>query len=229
MKSKVTKFSSVFNEILKNYISEDWSIIVKNLSEERKVKKNQIIFEEGDFVKGIYFINSGFVKVISNYESDKNRILRLSHGGQFLGHRALTSKHYPVSAIALTDTSLTFVPIEVFHKLFKNNPNFAYYILEFTISDLKDSESRMKAMIHSDVIVRVAVVLCMLVDSYGYSEETKGKLYYVLPRSDIANMAGTTYESVIRNLAKLEEKKLISLKGKDIIILKEKELRKLIK
>jgi CRP/FNR family transcriptional regulator len=227
MVNKNPKFSKNLDECLKSYISEEWKIVLKNLTEPIKFKKGDSIFNEGDTVKGVYFINSGKVKVVSNYHNDENRILRLSHGGHFVGHRALTSKTYPISAIALTDINVTFIPIDIFHKLIKNNPDFALYILEFTISDLKDSEYRMKAMIHSDVVVRVAIVLCMLIDSYGYSEEFPNQLHFTLPRYDIANMAGTTYESVIRNLAKLETMKVIKLVGKNIVIAKEKELRKI--
>jgi CRP/FNR family transcriptional regulator len=221
------KFTKNLDECLKNHISNEWMIILKNLTESLKFKKGDAIFQEGDAVKGVYFINSGKVKVVSNYENDENRILRLSHGGHFLGHRALTSKMYPISAFALTEVSVTFIPMDIFHKLIKNNPDFAIFILEFTISDLKDSEFRMKAMIHSDVIVRVAIVLCMLIDSYGYSDENPNQLHFTLPRYDIANMSGTTYESVIRNLAKLESMKVIKLVGKNIVIAKEKELRKI--
>lgn len=222
-----SKFTKNLEECLKNHISNEWMIILKNLTESLKFKKGEAIFHEGDTVKGVYFINSGKVKVVSNYENDENRILRLSHGGHFLGHRALTSKNYPISAFALTEVSVTFIPMDIFHKLIKNNPDFAIFILEFTISDLRDSEFRMKAMIHSDVIVRIAIVLCMLIDSYGYSDENPNQLHFTLPRYDIANMAGTTYESVIRNLAKLESMKVIKLVGKNIVIAKEKELRKI--
>lgn len=220
-------FAKSLEQTLKTYITSEWMIVLKNLIEDLEFKKGSAIFNEGDPVKGIYYINSGKVKVISRYDRDNHRILRLSHGGHFLGHRALTSREYPISAIALTDVKVTFIPIDVFHKLIRNNPDFAMYIIEFITSDLKDSEIRMKGMIHSDVVVRIAIILCMLVDSYGYSKEIPNQLHYTLPRSDIANMAGTTYESVIRNLAKLEEMKVIKLSSKNIQILKERELRKI--
>ncbi len=68
-----------------------------------------------------------------------------------------------------------------------------------------------------------------LVDSYGYDDEVEKQLQFTLPRSDMANMAGTSYESVIRTLTKLEEMKLIKNKNKHILILKENELRHLSK
>lgn len=225
--SKKFRFSYTLDEIFNKYLSKDWMIVLKNLVEAQKVKKNETIFSEGDPVKGIYFINSGKIKVTSKYDDSNDRILRLSHGGHLLGHRALTSKVYPISAVALTEAQVTFIPIDVFHKLILNNPAFAMYLINFISQDLKDSEIRMKGMIHSEVIVRIAIILCMLADTYGFSKEKPNQLNFLLHRSDIANMAGTTYESVIRNLAKLEEMKIISLDSKNISILKRKELQKI--
>lgn len=214
-------------EIFTKYISSEWMIVLKNLVETQSFKKGEAIFSEGDPVKGIFFINTGKVKVTSKYDEQNDRILRLSHDGHLLGHRALTSKIYPISAVALTDVEVTFIPIDVFQKLILNNPPFAMFLIEFISRDLKESELRMKGMIHSEVIVRIAIILCMLADTYGFSSENPKQLHFTLPRSDIANMAGTTYESVIRNLAKLEEMKVIELESKNIIILKMNELQKI--
>ena len=86
----------------------------------------------------------------------------------------------------------------------------------------------MKSMIHSEVTVRIAMIICMLVDAFGYDMDDSKKLNFTLPRADMASFAGTTYESVIRSLAKLEEMKIIQLENKSLYLLKEKELRKLI-
>ena len=66
----------------------------------------------------------------------------------------------------------------------------------------------------------------MLIDAYGYENDKSKKLAFMLSRSDIANFAGTSYESVIRNIAKLEELGFVQVVGKGLIISKEKELRK---
>lgn len=221
------KFNKNLEDTFKSLITPEWMLTLKNLKDELTFKKGARIFNEGEPVKGVYFINSGKVKVVSKFDEDHERILRLSHGGHLLGHRALTSINYPISAIALTEVQVSFIPIDVFHKLIKNNPDFSLFLVEFLATDLRETEFRMKNMIHNDVVVRIAIILCMLIDSYGYSDEVPNQLHFTLPRSDIASMAGTTYESVIRTLSKLESQKIIKLVSKNIIISKEKELRKL--
>lgn len=216
------------DKFISQYISEEWSMLLAKHVGCFDFKKGERIFDEGAKVLGIYFINSGKVKVTSYYDEENERILRLSGAGTFLGHRGMTTAHYPVSGVALTDCVVSFIPVDIFKKIIRSNPDFAIYLLNFVTDDLKNTEDRMKSMIHNDVIVRVGIILCMLIDSFGYDEEIPKKLQHTLSRSDIASFAGTSYESVIRNLSKLEDQKLIKLDNKSILILKEKELRKMI-
>lgn len=216
------------DKFLSNYISKEWNLLLKGYATSHQFLKNERIFSEGDKVKGVYFINSGKIKIVSHFNKESERILRLSSGGDFLGHRAMTSTHYPISAIALTNAQVSLIPIDIFQKLIRTNPEFAIYIIDFLANDLKNTEDRMKSIIHNDVLVRIGIIIVMLIDAYGYDDVLPKKLNFTLPRSDMASFAGTTYESVIRNLAKLEEMKLIKLDNKSIHVLKEKELRKLI-
>lgn len=216
-----------FEKFFTKYVSEEWLFWLKSHISTENCSKNNRILSEGDEVKGVYFINSGKVKVFSSY-NETELLLRLSTTGDFVGHRALFSPHYQVSAVALTDTVVTFIPIEIFKKLIKNNPNLSFFIIEFLIKDLKNTEEHMRSMIQDDVVIRIAMIICMLIDAFGYDEKNPKKLLYTLSRSDIASFAGTTYESVIRNLAKLEEMKIIQLDKKMIHILSERNLRKLV-
>lgn len=221
------KNKTSFDAFLEKYISEEWSLLAAKYITSKKYSKNTNILTEGEKVKGVCFINNGMVKVVSHYDPDNERLLRLSGNGDLLGHRAISSTHYPISAIALVDSEVSFIPIEIFNKLIKNNPDFAFYLIDFLASELKSTEDHMKSMIHNEVIIRIGKIFCMLIDAYGFDSNDSRKLYYSLSRSDIASFAGTSYETVIRNLAKLEEMKIIQLEKKSIIILKEKDLRKL--
>ncbi|MBY0415859.1 MAG: Crp/Fnr family transcriptional regulator [Bdellovibrionales bacterium] len=213
---------------LGKYISKEWMLILKTYATHQSLKKNERILNEGAKVDAVYFINTGKVKIVSHFDKVNERLLRLSASGDLVGHRAISSSTYPISAIALTDTEVIRIPIEIFQNLIRANPDFAIYVIDFLANDLKSTEERMKSMIHSEVTVRIAMIICMLVDAFGYDKEDSKKLNYTLPRADMASFAGTTYESVIRSLAKLEEMKIIQLDNKSLYLLKEKELRKLI-
>lgn len=221
--------NKLFEKALNNYISIEWMPLVRDYTSTKKHSKNERIFNEGDEVKGIFFINEGMVKVVSHYDATNERILRLSSSGDFLGHRAISSEAYPVSAVALTNVEVTFIPIDFFLLLLKSNPAFSLFIISFLTNDLKKSEELMKRMIHNEVIIRVGVLICMLIDAFGFDSKAFKKLNYTLAKKDMANMAVTTYESVVRNLAKLEKMKIIKLTNKEIYVLDEGALRKMVR
>ncbi|MBC7714727.1 MAG: Crp/Fnr family transcriptional regulator [Rhizobacter sp.] len=213
-----------FEKFIVNYVSEEWIILLKKYLVEYKFAKGERVFIEGEPVNGIYFINSGKVKIVSNYDK-KERLLRLSSNGDLVGQRALSSTNYPVSATVLSDTYLTFIPIDIFKKIVRRNPDFAIYIIDFMAEDLKNTEELLKSMIHNDVVIRIGQIICMLIDAFGFDSKSSKKLAFTLSRSDMASFVGTTYESVIRNLSKLEELNYIELDKKAIIVKKEKDLR----
>lgn len=213
-----------FENFVAQYASEEWIFLVKNYIQVKFFKKGDNIFTEGTPVTGVYFINYGKVKITSRYNIGSERIMRLANAGGLLGHRAFYTNTFPVSATPLTDVEVTYIPKDIFIKFVKANPSFSLYLLQFISKDLHDTEERMKSMIHHEVIVRICNIIFMLIDAYGYDLKDPKKLQYVLSRSDIASFAGTTYESVIRNLGKLEELKLIKLDNKSIIVPSEEAL-----
>lgn len=227
MNKVISKKALGFDNFLKDKVSPEWLIILKKLTNTQKFKKNERIILEGSSVKGFYFINSGKVKITTSIFEGQERILRLSHTGHLMGHRALNADIYHISAVAFSEVEVTFIPKNIFFKMIKQNPEFAIFLVEFIARDLRETEERMKNIIHNDVINRIAMIICFLIDSYGYDVNNKKQLGFTLPRADIANMAGTSYESVIRTLSKLEDLKLIRLDKKNIIVLKEAALRKL--
>lgn len=226
MKQNVTK--SKFEQFLRKYCSEEWCTLTLSLANLRTYKKNERIFIEGTKVQGMHFINDGKVKIVTAYDDKNERILRFSNSGDWLGHRAIFSEQYSISALALDQVEVYFIPKKNFLNLLRANPNFSMYLIQFIAQELHDAEDRMKNIIHNEVIIRLGIIICMLIDAYGYNENEQKKLSYTLSRTDMANFAGTTYETVIRNLTKLEELKLIRIEKKQIYVLKENELRKFV-
>lgn len=186
------------------------------------------IFNEGEPVKGIYFVERGMVKVLSRAYDNTEKIVRLASNQNILGHRGLNTKTYPISAEALTETVVTFLPTQVFNTILSNNSEMAAYLINFLSDEIRDSEKRMKNLLIPDPKIRIAIILVKLIDDFGYNREAGNNLLtYTLSRTDIANFCGTTYETVIRTLAHFKKSKIINLVGKEIAIANEKKLREI--
>jgi CRP/FNR family transcriptional regulator len=214
-------------KILKKHCSKEWLPVFELNNKIVKVKAKERIFSEGDAVKYIYFIESGTVKVLSKFNEKEEKIIRIAGDGMILGHRGINAKNFPVTAETLTETVVTSVPMDVFLKIIKANPNMSVYLINFMSDELRDGEERMKTLLILDPKVRIAIILVRLIDHFGYDKKIKNKPKIILSRTDIANMAGTTYETVIRTLALFKDSNILQIEGKQILLIDEKELRRI--
>jgi len=116
----------------------------------------------------------------------------------------------------------------LFLSTLKANNLFCYHFLMFFAEELRVLDQHMRDLMNLDVAQRIAKVLKMDLDTFGFDVQDKRKLAYTLSRRDIASAADTTYESVIRTLAEFQRQGIIGLVGKQVRILKQKELVKML-
>ncbi|WP_300598034.1 Crp/Fnr family transcriptional regulator [Niabella sp.] len=215
------------NNILYHYCMPEWRIMVDANRQELVVKKGQPVFSETDMVKGVFFIRLGKVKIHQRWGNEKELIIRFAKGGDMIGYRGLgKDKVYPVSATALEDTQLMYLDIQFFEATLQVNPRLTYALMDFYANELEATEKRVRNMAHMEVKGRIAEALLMLKESFGINKE--GFIDIRLTRQDLASYVGTTYETISRTVSELETEKLIRTSGKNIALLKEKQLVKLV-
>src|SRR4051812_30189903 len=96
-------------------ISKDEREYVQKHEQIKEYKKGQELFREGSHAKGVYIILSGKVKITSSSFSNIESIIYIYQKNDFLGHRPLlTNETYAVSAVALENTQVSFIPGDVF-------------------------------------------------------------------------------------------------------------------
>ena len=178
-------------------------------------KKGELIFEEGQIVKGIYFVYSGTVKVHKKWGSEKELIIRFARKGSIFGHRGLgMDHHYPISATAMEPVTACYIDLEFFQATIRVNPSFTQGLLLFFADELQESEKKMRNLAHMQVKGRVAQALLQLREQFGVTAE--GYLGLTLSRQDLASLVGATYETVFRTINELAQERLILVDGKYI-------------
>lgn len=213
---------------IKRFVYPEWWPFISHFKQVYHLPKGQSIIQEGEAVEGIYFIYEGKVKVHKKWEENKDYIVRLAKTGDILGHRGFGEDlYYPISATALEASRICFIDLALFDRLLKTNTRFTYQILMFYASELKRAERRMRNLAHMDVKGRIADALLMIKAVYGFAASNDSVLNLKMTRKDLAALAGTTYETVIRSLNKLSDQKLVEVNGKAIKLLDENGLREL--
>jgi CRP-like cAMP-binding protein len=189
----------------------------------RTVKKGEVIFDEGEKLGGIYCVRNGVSKLAKLSPNGKDQIVKLASKGEVLGQRSVVAEEQSnLSATAVNDMEVCFVPKEVILNSLHHNPDFTYEVLRHMAHDLREADDVIVNMSQKTVKQRIAEALIYLKNRFG--EDAEGYLALVLSREDIANVVGTATESCIRILSDLRKEGLIKTSGKRMAIV---DLRKL--
>lgn len=204
-------------------LNKDELLKIANCKSSYVVKKGEPIFEEGENVNGIFCIKDGVCKLSKLSPNGKDQIVKLISKGELLGQRSMISDE-PVnlSAIALEDMEVCFIPKTEIMGLFTQNNNFSMNVMKTICGDLKEADDHMVNMAQKTVKERLAETLLYLKDTFGTNIDQSLKIQ--LSREELASMIGTATESCIRLLSDFNKNGLIEIKGKKIYL---KDVQKL--
>lgn len=188
------------------------------------IKKGEPIFSEGENVNGIFCIKDGVCKLSKLSENGNEQILKLVAKGELLGQRSMISDE-PVnlSAVALEDMEVCFVPKSEILGFFNENNQFSMNVMKSICGDLKEADDHLVNMAQKSVRQRLAETLLELNETFGTNEDKS--LRIKLSREEIAGMVGTATESCIRLLSEFNKNGLIELSGKKITLKDFNKLR----
>jgi CRP-like cAMP-binding protein len=187
---------------------------VQAFKHQYQYKKGQVIFQQGDQVKGVLFVQAGLVKQEINGPKGKPFILRLSGLGQPMGHRSLgISDSQPYTATTVEDSRVCFIELDFFNNLLKKSEPLRQALLKIYLKEISETETKLLHIAHHSVREKVANVLLELSQVYGYEISGNG-IRIQVDRQEMADLAGTTKEQVSKVLAQFTREKLIRFRAK---------------
>ncbi|WPQ64171.1 MULTISPECIES: Crp/Fnr family transcriptional regulator [Chitinophaga] len=189
-------------------------------------KKGEVVFQEGTYPFGIYCVNTGKIKLSHSGDDGREQIVRLAKPGDIIGYKALLSaERYTASAIALDDSSVCFIPKDLFMSILQKDANLSFEMMRIIASELRKAETKITHLAQKPVRERLAETLLFIKETYGV-EQDGTTLNVRLSREEIANLVGTATESAIRLLSEFKKDGLIELQGKKIRLLNQEEITK---
>lgn len=190
------------------------------------IKKGEPIFEEGEITKGVFCVKEGICKLSKLSANGKDQIVKLVKSGELLGQRSMISDEPAnLSAVALEDMEVCFIPKSEIMGFFNKNNEFSMNVMKTICGDLKEADDHMVSMAQKSVKERLAETLIYLEDTFGKNED--GTLHIQLSREELAGMIGTATESCIRLLSELNKNGFIDLIGKKIAIIDRHKLKRM--
>lgn len=198
-------------------LTKDELIRISGCKVSKIIKKGQLIFNEGENLNGVFCVKDGICKLTKLSANGRDQIVKLVVKGDLLGQRSLVSDEVTnLSATALNDMEVCFIPKSEIVNDLQKNTNFSMDVLRHMAHDLKEADNVIVNMAQKSVKQRLAETLIYIHDTFGTTDE--GMLNVILSREDYANIVGTATESAIRILSQFKKSGFISTSGKKIKI-----------
>lgn len=210
------------------YCPPGWFANIQNKITIGKYGKGQKVIFQGSPVHWICVVHTGKMKIYNENKNGREVILRLAKPGDIMGYSAVGNKLiYSSSASAIEETTICFIPKNVFLDLVISNPEVTGHIMMHLLDELRKAESRIANLALHSAKQRVAGVLLMMSQITGTN--ASGFLLS-LTRREIADFAGTSQEEASRVISSLKKEGILTLeKNKNKMhIIKPEELSKLL-
>ncbi len=176
-------------------------------------KKNQSLFLEGSFPRGVFCINQGKIKVFKRGDEGKEQIIHIAKEGEMVGFRAMFSGDpYNVAAETLEESNICFIAKDDFLNMMDTNATLRNGIIKELSKELSDRASFITNMAQKSVRERLAFALILLKTVYEPEPIN-------LSREDMANFVGTATETLIRLLKDFKEEGIIEVHTRKLTIL----------
>jgi CRP/FNR family transcriptional regulator len=184
-------------------------------------KKQDALFVEGSYPRGVFCLNHGKVKVFARGDEGKEQIIHIAKPGEIIGFRAMLSGDpYRVSAETLEECAVCFIAKDEFFKMIDTNSEFRNEIIKGLSKELGERAVSITDMAQKSVRERMAASLLQLQDIYGEDPIN-------LSREDLANFVGTATETLIRFLKEFKEEGLIEIQTRKVFIVNSAKLHQL--
>lgn len=183
------------------------------------------LFVEGEDPRGVFILCSGRVKLTTSSSEGRTLIVKLVEPGEILGaSAAILGKPYEVTAETTEPSQLNFIRREDFLRLLKEHPdasmNTARQLSEKYHAAQRDIRALGLSHTTTEKLARLLLDWC----ARGESMSNGVRLKVLLTHEEIAQILGTTRETVTRLLGDLRRKKIIEVKGSTVIVLDKKQL-----
>jgi CRP/FNR family cyclic AMP-dependent transcriptional regulator len=187
--------------------------------EMKEVRRREVVYLPGDPGKSIFFVNGGRVKICKVTRDGKSLTLGYCGPSEMFGETCLVGAGARTEmAEAVENAMLTEVERGDFERLLSTTPTLAAGVARLMIARRADLESKLEALVFRDVTSKLAELLIKLGDEYGVDDSRGTLVALKITHQELANLIGSTRETVSLTLSQFKRKRLIVTEGRKVIL-----------
>ena len=185
----------------------------------RAFTKGQMILLEDDLGQTFFVIGGGSVKITRLSDDGREVILAMLGEADFFGEMSLLDgAGRSANVVALEASEVLTLARNDFLEILQDYPKISISLLEELTQRIRKSDQQIESLSLSDVEQRIGITLIRLAEELGTIKRGSVKIKNLPYQQDIANMAGTSRETVSRTFKLLEEKGLVTREGRKLTI-----------
>lgn len=205
-------------------LTDDEFNLLAHIFVARAYRKNQVIFLEEETGNYMYLVLSGKVKVAKAGTGGKETILAIHRSGDFFGEMSLLDgKTAPATVSAMEDSKIISVSGTDFHKYLLHNEKVMLQIIQVLCARLRQVWQT-QSLSSSTADARIRMGVYQLAKRHGIRDAHGTIIDLKITHQELAEMVGTSRETVTRVLTRLREQGIIEIDQRRITLLDAKAL-----
>jgi CRP/FNR family transcriptional regulator len=202
---------------------------VAGLVTTRRYAKHQTIFREGDPGQTFYLILSGSVAVVRIAPDGRETILSILKERDFFGEMSVFDTSVRAASVrTMTDAEVGVIERNDFLGLIDKTPRIGRLLVIALSERLRAANKLIAATTSQDIRARLASLLLNLMQNFGEPVGTGTRITLRLTNQEMANMIGTTRETVNRTLNKFWDERVIDMRTAHVVIMEPEALRAIV-
>lgn len=215
-----SKKQHVISAICKNFLytelNEADAENILDVSIYREYKAGDIVFHKGDVSENIYVVLEGRLKIQNESKDGKTLVLDMLGPGSSFGEIGLIeNKPRIAQAVCITYCKLLITNRSNFMKILAKYPHVAIKVMNLLSNKVRSTHEFLESIVFFNLGTRLAKLLKVLAKKYGTNHTESGLDFDIkISQGELANLAGSSRESVNKQLKKWEDEGLLrSLEG----------------
>ena len=221
MDLSLLKYIPLFSELTDSEL-----LAISKVAAKQVYKKDNMILIEEEIGSTMFIILEGRVKISRISDDGREVILSILSEGDFFGEMSiLDGQNRSANVVTLEDSKIMIIRREDFLQMLHDYPQIAINLLKELAQRLRRSDSQIKSLSLQNATGKVASTLLRIADDSGKIHKGQVEIPRLPPQQDLANMAGTSRETISRVLKSLAKDGHLKKEGNRLIILDYESFR----
>lgn len=194
----------------------------------RAIKRGDALFHAGDAFRSLYAVRTGFFKTCVSSEDGREQVTGFQMAGELLGLDGISQDRHVCDAVALEDAQVCVIPYSQLEELSREFTDLQHQFHKIMSREIVRDQGVMLLLGSMRAEERLAAFLLNLTQRLHTRGFSASALVLRMTREEIGSYLGLKLETVSRTFSKFQDDGLLEVKQRDIRILNDEGLRKLV-